>query len=104
MRTPSRILAKNKRYRQRNRLRLAAYYRLKKNYCTAEQFETALHEQNNRCGICQRMFDDSLTPCADHNHETKTFRGALCHACNLGLGKFNDSLSRLEAAIAWLRR
>lgn len=27
----------------------------------------------------------------------------LCSDCNLGLGKFGDSIERLEAAVAYLR-
>ncbi|WP_363119546.1 endonuclease domain-containing protein [Mycobacterium heckeshornense] len=31
-------------------------------------------------------------------------RGFLCSACNLGLGSFQDSASRLQRAITYLAR
>lgn len=38
----------------------------------------------------------------DHDHETDTFRGWLCHACNRGLGCFHDSVEVLQRAIGYL--
>jgi hypothetical protein len=38
----------------------------------------------------------------DHDHETGTFRGWLCHNCNVGLGHFDDSVPLLRKAIAYL--
>lgn len=38
----------------------------------------------------------------DHCHETKSFRGWLCHKCNRALGAFNDSKKYLERAIKYL--
>tara|TARA_B100000287_G_scaffold428895_1_gene481149 strand:- start:584 stop:1048 length:465 start_codon:yes stop_codon:yes gene_type:complete len=38
----------------------------------------------------------------DHCHETLTFRGWLCHHCNVGLGGFNDQLTRLQSAVEYL--
>jgi len=40
----------------------------------------------------------------DHNHETNNFRGHICHNCNRGLGVFQDSIDRLNRAIAYLAR
>ena len=40
----------------------------------------------------------------DHNHETNTFRGHICHNCNRGLGVFQDSIDRLNRAIAYLAK
>ncbi len=102
--TPPKILAKNRAWRKRNVKKLADYYRLRNTGCTPEQFATALHEQDNKCGICQQAFDKSLKACADHDHDTQVFRGALCSECNLGLGKFKHDRNLLDAAIAWLKR
>ena len=40
----------------------------------------------------------------DHDHATGLFRGWLCNACNLGLGKLGDTIEALERAIAYLKR
>jgi len=40
----------------------------------------------------------------DHNHITNNFRGHICHNCNRGLGVFQDSIDRLNRAIAYLAR
>lgn len=102
MKTPPNILAKNRRYKARNHERLSLYYRQRNGRCTPEQFTGAIAKQHNRCGICEREFSETLRPCADHNHDTKEFRGLLCHSCNLGLGKFEDSLKLITAAAKWL--
>jgi len=39
----------------------------------------------------------------DHDHETDTFRGWLCHSCNRALGVFNDDIPRLDRAIKYIR-
>ena len=38
----------------------------------------------------------------DHNHQTDSFRGFLCHNCNRGIGVFQDDVLRLERAIGYL--
>lgn len=38
----------------------------------------------------------------DHDHKSKTFRGWLCHNCNLGLGRFGDNAQGLRRALAYL--
>jgi hypothetical protein len=40
----------------------------------------------------------------DHDHETNTFRGHLCHNCNRALGNFNDDIERLQRAIDYLKQ
>lgn len=39
----------------------------------------------------------------DHNHETKEFRGWLCHKCNRALGSFNDNWKTLLRAVKYLK-
>jgi len=66
---------------------------------------------SHRCPICQRNADaakgaggksHSTSWVLDHNHETETARGWLCHTCNRALGAFSDDVERLERAISYL--
>lgn len=59
-------------------------------------------KQGLTCAICKRMFDELLKPQLDHCHKTDRCRGALCGACNSGLGMFNDDLKVLLAAMEYL--
>jgi Recombination endonuclease VII len=38
----------------------------------------------------------------DHPKGEKRMRGLLCHKCNTGLGSFDDSIEKLQAAIDYL--
>lgn len=40
----------------------------------------------------------------DHDWETGTFRGWICHKCNRALGMFHDDVSSLQRAIEYLER
>jgi hypothetical protein len=51
------------------------------------------------CAICNVATDKLVV---DHCHKTNKVRGVLCSSCNLGLGKFKDSLELLEAAMLYL--
>lgn len=73
--------------------------------------EAMLTRQGGGCAICgsaepginnkgekaRRVF------CIDHCHKTGRVRGLLCNRCNLGIGNFDDDVSRLEAAANYLR-
>ncbi len=52
-----------------------------------------------RCACCSEVKD---TLHLDHNHITDSFRGYICINCNHGLGKFNDSIEKLQAAVDYL--
>ena len=62
------------------------------------------------CPICLGSADEvkgvggknNSTWCLDHNHDTKEFRGYLCHKCNRGLGAFDDDIEKLERAMEYL--
>lgn len=80
-------------------------YRLKGEYdLTPDQYEYLLNKQHGECAICKT--DKCITGrrfAVDHCHITGRVRGLLCQACNTGLGKFNDNLNNLEAAIKYLK-
>jgi hypothetical protein len=40
----------------------------------------------------------------DHCHDTGEVRGVLCSGCNLGLGHFTDSVTKLEDAIKYIKK
>ena len=52
------------------------------------------------CCICGRA-DQRIT--VDHDHATGKVRGLLCHSCNVALGLLGDDISRLTAAIVYLK-
>ena len=64
--------------------------------------------QQGKCAICQISIKfNQGRGCGaqlDHDHATGKIRGLLCPLCNRGLGKFKDSISNLEAAIAYLKQ
>lgn len=95
-------------YRARN-------YHLKNKYgITLEDFDRAFKAQGESCAICIRPLksdnvgkgcgtNDTLAV-VDHCHSTGKFRSILCNPCNIALGKFEDDIARLEAAIAYLKK
>lgn len=70
---------------------------------TLEQYQAVLEFQNERCAICGRAraeFDRQLA--IDHDSVTGEIRGALCTACNLGLGTLGDSSECIQRALSYL--
>jgi Recombination endonuclease VII. len=59
--------------------------------------------QNGLCKICSVDLS-TVRACVDHDHLTNMIRGILCHGCNCGLGKFDDSIILLTNAIGYLIR
>ena len=62
----------------------------------------------DRCECCGRTAKDigetRWNLSLDHDHETKEFRGWLCHVCNSGIGHLGDNLEGLQKAVAYLER
>ena len=117
--TPEQRMARNKkaverapRYKQYqkkwledNYERLRALHRtnhLRRTYgMTQEEFDKMFSGQSGRCAIC---FRSNGIWHIDHDHCTGKVRGILCHSCNLGLGRFSDSVEHLRSAIAYLEK
>lgn len=66
-------------------------------------FLNLLSAQNGLCAICESPLILGRTTHVDHNHKTNFIRGILCSNCNLGLGRFKDSIVNLENAILYLK-
>ncbi len=70
-----------------------------------EIYNNMVVQQNGLCAICNQLpTSGKKILYVDHCHNTKKVRGLLCHKCNVGLGYFEDDITRLEAAIAYLKR
>lgn len=73
------------------------------------EYERMLNNQNNLCVICKspelsKSKNGKLMNLAvDHCHNSGKIRGLLCGKCNLGLGKFEDSIETLQNAINYLK-
>jgi len=74
-----------------------------------EEYDAMRLAQNNRCAICDKEFNAANVKGShpancnvDHCHSTGAVRGLLCNECNLGLGKFKDDISLLQAAVSYL--
>lgn len=74
-----------------------------------DQYYEMLQSQGNKCAICNReetrMYKGKFTRlCVDHCHKTGKVRAMLCHSCNTGIGKMEDSIEILQSAIEYLRK
>lgn len=71
-------------------------------YSMQKSFDQMVKDQNGLCSICKGP-PQSKGLSVDHCHATDRIRGLLCTNCNLGLGCFEDSIERLQAAIDYLQ-
>ncbi len=88
-------------------------HKVKKFNISLKRYIKMLNEQDGRCLICGRKFDEIYsnpkqnhiyyTPRIDHDHKTGKVRGILCHHCNTALGSFNENPLILIRAIKYLK-
>lgn len=71
---------------------------------TYEKYQQMLLNQNGVCAICSNPENSRLRRnlSIDHCHKTNEIRGLLCSECNIGLGKFKDSIILLDKAKEYL--
>jgi len=53
---------------------------------------------------CQCCGKSDLRLVLDHCYEKETFRGWICHHCNLSIGHLGDNIDGLKMAIRYLER
>lgn len=89
----------------------ARIYKLKNSFgITQEDYNHLYTKQGGVCAICgepETFFGNGgkiKRLAVDHCHSTGIVRGLLCTKCNTALGKFNDNVSTLEKAIAYLKK
>lgn len=108
---------KHKKVRSKNSLdkyhtnpRIASDRRLKRLFgMTQDEYDAMEISQDFKCAICKNfetVLDNKKLSirnlAVDHCHQSKKVRGLLCFKCNIGLGKFNDSIDELQSAIEYL--
>lgn len=67
---------------------------------TRLEFDDMVKTQGGVCAIRGCGVSQDLV--VDHCHTTKVIRGVLCRQHNAALGKFNDSVKGLQAAMDYL--
>lgn len=63
------------------------------------EYQAIIKAAKGLCSICRNPSEHLY---ADHDHATGRLRGALCPACNSGLGSFRDKPDVLRAAARYL--
>lgn len=71
---------------------------------TVEEYAYAWVGQDGLCAGCQMELDGGRNTHIDHCHQSGVFRGLLCAACNLALGKVYDSPQTLMRLAAYLQK
>lgn len=64
-------------------------------------YAALIDAQDGKCAICKTPLGEKFH--TDHCHISGVVRGLLCRGCNMGLGFFKDSASRLLNAIRYLK-
>ena len=79
---------------------------------TTQNCEQLLKEQDGRCAICLRLFEQGERTDIDHDHTCcpgelscgNCVRGMAHTACNRALGLLGESEDALENALRYLRK
>lgn len=80
-------------------------YKLKTKYgLCLEDYNKMLSNQDGKCSICKIEFTEKTTPRVDHNHNSGTVRGLLCHSCNTAIGHLRENVETLKQAISYLEK
>lgn len=91
LKNPEKFREKQKRYELK-------YPNRRRNKQYGIDIEEMKIKQKRTCAIC----GNKKKLLVDHCHKSNKVRGLLCNDCNLGLGRFFDSVDILEKAIKYL--
>ena len=93
-----------KRYSAQKRNGTRRDYFLQQRYkITEEEWNAMFLRQGNACAICRTTTPRSKIGWhTDHDAKTKKIRGILCENCNRGLGMYQEDITFLRAAAAYL--
>lgn len=76
----------------------------KRNGINPDVAQEALEQHNGTCDMCGTTVSGGSGGWhVDHDHQSGSVRGILCHRHNVGLGYFSDSVEELEQAIRYLQ-
>lgn len=82
----------------------ARMYQLRRKYGVGIDSQMQmLSNQQGRCPVCLKPFENLSQVRVDHDHANGKVRALLCHPCNIGLGWFKDNPEVLDNAAAFLR-
>ncbi len=84
---------------------------------TTGEYTAMLEQQGGLCAICNReetvvangsprrlAVDHDRSCCPGTRSCGECIRGLLCHSCNTGIGKLDDSIERLQSAIQYINK
>ena len=87
--------AKDRAFAQRNPDKIRGY-QLKMRYgITLEDWNAIFTAQGCACALCGTTNPGKRRWATDHDHETGSVRGILCHRCNLLLGWLGDTAPKV---------
>lgn len=77
---------------------------LKRKYnLTVEDLKAMRVSQKNSCAICLEVFAKTRDMHLDHDHNTGKVRALLCRSCNHMIGNAKEDITRMRAAIKYLK-
>jgi len=99
------LAAKRKAERHAEPLKTRDWYFRKTYNISASDVERLYKLQAGKCAVCgDQLIIGTKRLHIDHNHITGKVRGLLCLQCNAGIGSFDDSVSILFKAAAYLEK
>ena len=108
---PDLILQRNRKYRESDPVKVAAYMRrknLERDYgLTVEQFDLLLESQGGVCAICGQIATVDKGGRGwhvDHRHSDGKIRGVLCRECNWAIGHLHENIQRCLSAAHYLEK